>query len=239
MKTITGSVIMLGGLLSAPLAFAEEATDSKWSGEAELGYLKTTGNTDSESLHARAKVVNERKKWRHTGTIEAVNKTDQGTNTAKRWLLTGKSDYKIDDRSYFFLMLRYEDDRFSGYDYQVSEVIGYGYTVVKTDTVKLDTEVGAGARQSKLLNGGSTSEGVVRGSADLDWKLSETATFLQHLSVEAGEDSTISRSVTGLKMQIVGNLSAKLTHSIRHASDVPAGFDKTDTESIVTLVYNF
>ncbi len=239
MKRNITTGIILAGLVASPAIQAEETAVSKWSGEAELGYLKTSGNTDTESLHVRGKIVNERKKWRHTGTLEVVDKNDAGINTAKRWFITGKSDYSINDRSYLFGMISYEDDRFSGYDYQVSEILGYGYHVIKRDDLKLDVEIGAGARQSKLLTGGSTSEGVIKGAADLAWKISETATFLQHLSVEAGEDNTISRSVTGLKMQIVGNLSAKFSHSIKHSSDVPAGIDKTDTETVATLVYNF
>lgn len=213
--------------------------ESKWSGEAELGYLRTSGNTDTESVNAKGKVVNERHKWRHTGTLETVNKSDRDVKTAERYLATFKSDYKIDDRSYFFGILTYEDDRFSGYEYQVSEVLGYGYTVIKRDDLILDLEAGAGARQSKLETGASVNEALFKGAANLEWKLSDTSTFIQNLSVEAGDDITITRSLTALKMQIVGNLAAKLSHSIKHTSDVPAGFDDTDTESAVTLVYSF
>ena len=204
-------------LLFTILAQAEEKPASKWSGEAELGYLKTTGNTQTESLHAKGKLVNERKKWKHTG----------------------KSDYNIDDLSYLFIALSYDNDEFSGYDYQATGTVGYGYHIIKKETLKLDLEAGVGARQSKLNAGTSNSEGVIRGAADLAWVISKTSTFTQFLSVEAGEDNTISRSVTALKMEIIGNLAAKLSHTIKHSSDVPAGIEKTDTESVVTLVYSF
>ena len=136
-------------------------------------------------------------------------------------------------------MLSYEDDHFSGYDYQFSETIGYGFNAIKNDSLNLDLEAGVGARQSKLDLGDSSSEGTLKGAANFDWKISESATFTQTLSVEAGEEITISRSVTALKLQIVGSLAAKLSYNVKHTSDVPPGFDKTDTESIVTLVYSF
>lgn len=220
-------------------ANAEEVPVSKWSGDAELGYLRTTGNTDTESLHARGKIVNEREMWRHTGTLEITNKQDSGVDTADRWYVTGKSDYNINDASYLFGLLSYEDDAFSGYEYQANAVLGYGYHVIKQDNLTLDLEGGVGARRSKLLNDGSNTEGLVRGAADLKWVISPTSTFSQLLTVEVGEDSTISRSVSALTMQIVGNLAAKLAHTIRHASEVPPGIDKTDTETVATLVYSF
>jgi len=213
--------------------------NSKWSGEAELGYLKTSGNTDTESLHTKGKVVNERTDWKHQATIEIINKDENGTSTADKTFVTGKSDYNIDDLSYLFITLSYEKDKFSGYDYQYTESIGYGYHLIKQADLKLDLEVGAGARQSKLSTGTSTSEGLAKGAADLEWKFSKTSVLTQHLSVEAGEDNTISRSVTAVKVQVVGNLSAKLSHSIKNSSDVPVGTKKTDTETVVTLVYSF
>ncbi len=227
-------------VLFAPIfVHAEEKVVSKWSGEAELGYLSTTGNTDTTSLHAKGKVVNEREKWKHTGTLEVTNKDSDGVTTAKRLFVTGKSDYKINDLSYLFITASYDDDEFSGYQYQASGAFGYGYHVLKSDNLKLDLEAGLGARQSKLDSGESGSEGIIRGAGDFEWKISKTSVFTQFLSVEAGEDNTISRSVTALKMEIVGNLAARISYSVRHSSDVPPGIEKTDTESVVTLVYKF
>lgn len=225
--------------LASAVVCAEEEPASKWSGDAELGYMKTTGNTDTKSLHAKGKLINERTKWRHTVTGEVVNKSDSGDKTAERYLATGKTDYKINDRSYVFVMLSYEDDKFSGYEYQSSEVLGYGYSVIKEENLKLDLEAGAGARQSKPESDSRINEGVVKGAANLEWKISDTTTFTQLLSVEAGEDITVGRSASGLVVRIIGNLAAKFSFNVKHTSDVEPGFDKTDTESVVTLVYSF
>lgn len=226
-------------VLPCSVIAAEDKPASKWGGEAELGYLKTTGNTETESLHFKGKIVNERKKWKHTATLEVTDKSDRDIQTAKRWYVTGKSDYSLNDVSYLFISLTYEDDRFSGYDYQATGTFGYGHHVIKREDMKLDLEAGVGTRQSKLVTGESNSEGIVKGALDFDWKLSNSSTFLQFLSVEAGEDNTISRSVTALKMQIIGRLAAKLSYTVKHSTDVPPGVEKTDTESVITLVYDF
>ncbi len=226
-------------LLTPITLHAEEKLASKWSGEAELGYLSTTGNSDTTSLHANGKIVNEREKWKHTGTMQITNKDNDGTTTAKRLFVTGKSDYNINDLSYLFITASYDDDEFSGYQYQLAGAFGYGYHVIKKENLKLDLEAGLGARQSKFNSGESNSEGIVRVAGDFEWTISKTSVFNQFISVEAGEDNTISRSVTSLSMQIVGNLAAKLSYNVRHNSDVPPGIEKTDTESVVTIVYKF
>jgi putative salt-induced outer membrane protein len=202
---------------------AEDApTGSKWSGEAEVGYLSTGGNTRSE----------------HKATVESTQKSENETNTAKRWFATEKSAYTINGASYLFLAFTYEDDYFSGYDYQATEAFGYGYRIFRQEDLKWDVEAGVGARQTRTDTGIDDNEGIVKGETDLEWKVTRTSTFTQLLSVESGKDNTVSRSETAIKMQIVGSLAAKMSHRIKHSTTVPPGKKKTDRESVVTLVYS-
>jgi putative salt-induced outer membrane protein len=218
---------------------ADPVVASKWSGDTELGYLKSTGNTENKSIHAKGKIINERIQWKHAATFEITNKSDKGVDIAKRWYVTGKSDYKINKASYVFVSLTHENDDFSGYDYQSTGTIGYGNNVVSNDSLKLSLEAGAGTRQSKLNSNSSLSETIIKGALNLDWTISKTSTLTQDLSIESGDENTLTRSVTALKMQIVGNLASKITYSIKHSSDVPVGIVKKDTETIVSLLYNF
>jgi len=222
-----------------PEAKPKPKLESKWSGEAELGYLNIRGDTDSESVYAKAKMVNEREYWQHKATFESTQKRENDIISAKRWYATEKSDNKLTEASYLFLAFTYEDDDFSGYDYQATEAFGYGYHIIKQDDLKLDAEAGIGARQSSTDLGEYTNKGIGKAAINLKWKASKTATFTQDLSAEADRDNTISRSESALKMAIVGNLAAKLSHRIKHSTDVPAGKKNTNTESVVTLVYSF
>jgi putative salt-induced outer membrane protein len=45
--------------------------------------------------------------------------------------------------------LRGEHDKFSGYDYQISQSIGVGRRLLAAERHKLDGEIGPGLRQSK------------------------------------------------------------------------------------------
>ncbi len=216
------------------------AQESSWGGEAELGIVATSGNTETQTYNAKIKAENERDQWHHKLAFEALNSSNNQVTTAERYNLSGQSNYKLSDTRYLYGMLAYEDDRFSGYDYRVSESLGYGASVIKREGLQLDIEVGLGARQSKLDDtGDSENEGVVRLAGNLAWEISETSRFTEELTSEIGEEATITKSVTGLKSQINGSLAMKLSYTIKHTSKVPAGIEKTDTETAVTLVYGF
>jgi putative salt-induced outer membrane protein len=226
-------------LLSANIYAAPEDNYGVWKGNVELGIVNTTGNTETETTSAKAKAATETEKWRHTIKYESLNSSDQGVTTAERYAVNGQSDYKLDKKNFFFAMINYEDDRFSGYDYRITEAIGYGRRVLDEPDLTLDLEIGPGARQSKLETGKTENETMVRGAGKLNWKISKTSSFTEDLSVDAGEDSTVTKSVSALSAQINGSLATKITYTVKNTSKVPVGVKKTDTELAVTLVYNF
>lgn len=234
------SIILLSCLLLVTQnIFAEDVANSTWKREAELGMVVTSGNTETETVNAKVKVVNDREKWRHTVKWEGLKTSDDVNTTAKKVNLTAKSDYKFGKYEYFFGLITYENDKFSGFDYQTSEAIGYGRRVIHAESVFLDLEIGPGARQSKLETGETESEAIVRAGANLEWTVSKTSKFTENLTIESGEDSTISKSVSALTSQIAGSLAMKLSLTVKNNSEVPIGVEETDTETAITLVYSF
>lgn len=59
------------------------------------------------------------------------------------------------------------------------------------------------------------------------------------MASDIGSDTTITRAVTALQADIVGNLAMKLSYTVEHTSQVPVGVEKTDTETAASLVYSF
>lgn len=229
------ALVMLTGLTAG----VEAAAPPDWTGEGELGIVGTSGNTENRSINAKAKGVYTSDPWRHTALFEAYNNADAIRTTAERYLLSAKSDRKTSDFNYFFGLVTYESDRFSGYDYHVSESVGFGRRIIETPKLTLDLEVGPGGRQSKRNDGQSENEMMIRLAGDLKWKLSDSAEFSETVSTEIGEDSTVTKSVTALKARIVGALAMKLAFAVRNVTDGPAGTKETDTETALTLVYAF
>ncbi|MEJ2574480.1 MAG: DUF481 domain-containing protein [Gammaproteobacteria bacterium] len=230
--------LLVGAALLSHGAGADPA--STWKGDAELGVLNTTGNTKTRSITAKAKIVNDRDRWRHTLNAEVLNSSEDGGTIAERYFVSGKSDLKLTEKSYTFGLLTYENDRFSGYDYRTTETLGYGRNVIKRDSLTLDLEAGLGFRQSKLsATGENQNEGLIRLAGGLGWKISDTSTFSEDLSSDIGEKSVVTKSVTALKTHVVGNLASKISFTAKYSTKVPAGVTKLDTETAVTLVYSF
>lgn len=211
-----------------------------WKVDAELGVLNTSGNTKTSSVTAKGHAINDRDRWRHTLSADALGSSESGNTTAERYSASDKSDYKLGTASYAFAQLTYENDRFSGYDYRTAETVGYGRTAIKRDTLNLDLNAGVGARQSQLSASGETEyEGLLHAGGNLAWQISPTATFTQTLVSDMGKRSTVSKSVTALKNQVAGNLAAKISFTAQYTTKVPPGITPLDTETAVTLVYSF
>ena len=80
---------------------------------------------------------------------------------------------------------------------------------------------------------------LVRGAARYAWKITEHSKLTEDLTIDVGEDVTVTKSITGLTSKINSSLATKLTYTVKNTSKVPAGVKKTDTELAVTLVYSF
>lgn len=229
---------------STPPTAQQEQTKSqtgsgKWQGGAELGFVTTSGNTDTQSVNAKLTVEYLIDKWKHSFRGNTLRSEDSGTVTADNLSLLLRSQYNFAKKEYMFGSLRYEEDTFSGFDNRTTEVIGYGHQFYDTESFKLSAEVGVGARQTDLTDGTTQDDGIVRIASDIEWKITETSSITEALLVDIGGDNTYTESVTGLKVKINASLALKLTATIKDNSDVPAGKKHTDTQTAVTLVYDF
>lgn len=216
-----------------------EAKEKPWSVSAELGGVITRGNSDTDSLNGKLRVGYEQASWRHLLNLEALGASDSGETTAERYLAVYKADYRFDERNYMFGVLRGERDLFSGFEYQISESVGYGRRIILTEKHQLDGEIGPGARQSERDDGETKNEMIARLAAAYRWKLSPTSEFAEDLVVLAGESNTETESVTGLKVKINSSLALRVSYTVKQNSDPPPGSVKTDTTTAINLVFDY
>jgi putative salt-induced outer membrane protein len=234
-------------LAGAAGAHAEEAT-GPWSGTVSGGYLATSGNAESKAASLKAAVAYEAGKWTHSAGATANLASQQGDSTAEAYTAALKTRFNFAERWYAFGSADWIGDRFSAYEYQVYEAAGLGWHAIVPPKHRLDLEAGPGFRQTKLRDVAATplvdeseSQTDVIGLARLEyeWTLSENARFLEKASVIAGSDNTLYESITELKAGLVGNIALVLGYIVRHNTDVAPGFEKTDTQTTVSLEYAF
>jgi len=243
-------IVLLTSLLALGTTSAY-AKDNTWSGEGELGYTtsKTAANTESSSLIAKLGLNYKNDAWGNQAKVENIRTkaTDSAGNnkkTADRSTLTDKLTYDINETVYSFANARYEDDTFSAYHYQKNLTLGLGWHAIKNDSTKLNFELGAGGQEDKLRATATTASKKNSGAAgrffeDFSHKLTATTDFTQSLLVEGNSDNAQSTFDAGLKVAINGSLALKLSHQVKHNSEVPAGTKNYSRVSSATLVYGF
>ncbi|HKK05622.1 MAG TPA: DUF481 domain-containing protein [Gammaproteobacteria bacterium] len=235
----SGDQLAVATSAAATDTFEEPKKKSTWDGEGELGVIVTSGNTKTSSINAKLKFDNERPRWRNHIGAEYLRTSESSVTTAERYVVAGKSDYKLDEVNYLVGTLRYENDRFAGFTYRVSESVGYGHRFVNTDTMVFETEIGAGGRQTKFLDGTRDNEAIARVAAKYRWKFTPTSEFSEAAFSEIGQSNTHSESETSLKLKMNAKLAMKLSVLVKHDTQVPVDKVKTDTLTSINLVYDF
>jgi len=210
-----------------------------FSGRLALGYLSTTGNSETESLNFNFEMGWNYAPWHHRFKGLAVNSSTSSVTTAEAYGLSWKTDYDLSEISYWYGLAAWDKDEFSAYDQQVREAFGYGRRFIHTDRHVLSGEVGIGARQADLRDGTSQDEGILRLSGDYLWTISETARFNQTLAIENGSDNTYLEAKSSLSADIRESLALVVSYTIKSNSDVLPGTEKTDTFTSVSVEYSF
>lgn len=214
------------------------AERSVWEADAELGIIVTSGNTESESFNGKFRVVNERRYWRHRLRGAALLASEEDESTAERYQTDFKTDYKLTERDYLFGNLRYEKDRFADLDYRTSETVGYGRRLLARQDMRLDAEIGAGARQLRPRDGDSTeNDAMLRLASDFMWQFTEMGRFTQSVLVESTNDETYTEAETALRGSLTERLGLSISFTVRHTDSVPAGTERTDTITALNLAY--
>jgi putative salt-induced outer membrane protein YdiY len=258
MRNLTLAAVMAAGLAPVPVPAADEgdgtgdAVDG-WSGELEFSYLLKRGNTESDSVVTKGDGEYEGHSWRHTAEFEAVNTTAENQTTgetervAERYYFSYKLDRKLGEKNYIFNVGTYEKDLFSGYHYRISYALGYGRSILDTERHELSAEIGPGYRirclepEDSYRNCENHEDSpILRMAGQYRWDISESAVFRERISTEMSADQgSISRAETSLSSQINDTLTLRLSHLLKHSSEVPAGTENTDHEVTVSLVVGF
>ena len=221
-------------LLTAPALAAAE-----FDGKVSFGYLGTSGNAEATSVNAATELVWDLTRWKHTLDLGALGAQDDVDTTAEAYTAGWKSEWKLSESSYLFGLARYDKDKFSGFDEQVTEALGYGRTLIDTESVTWSIEGGLGARQSVLRDGTEEDESIARAATDYVYRFSETNELNLGLSVESGDENTLAQSLIALKARLVGDLALVASYRVKYNSDVPVGTEETDTFTAISLEYAF
>lgn len=232
-------LVLFSGAANAQAAGAGPEEESPWSGSASLGFLSTSGNTETTSYNTSFNIAYTKNKWTHAFDAAANGADESKSTTAEAYQAGWKSSYDVSEHNYLFGLVSWRKDRFSGVNQQLSESVGFGRRIIDTPAHLLSGEIGAGHRSSDFSDSTSESSVIARLGLDYQWTFTETSNFQQTVSVESGSDNTFIESVSAVRARLLGDFAIVLSYTVRHNTDVPVGSQKTDKLSAISLELAF
>lgn len=221
---------------------------AQWTGRGELGLVIASGNTDSKAANAKLAVAHKDDDWTHQATFNAVYAADEVGSTAERWEATEQSDYRFNPHNFWFGGARYESDHFSGFTHQGTLSTGIGHIFQDTPESQLKAQIGVGYKFDEtrdvfspagvLLIPGETDRAIA-GIANVDYKhlLNASTTVLDKFTAEYTADNTFLQNDLTLQVKMTDKLALAVGYAVRHNTDPPPGFRKTDTLTTANVVY--
>ena len=239
-------IVLAGALMLSINVYAQDEEETRelgWTGAGELGFVSTTGNTETVALNAKLNFVLVRERWRHRFAGTALTTSEDGIKDNERYTVEVQSDRHLNEKSWLFGAFRWDADKFGSYDPQTSFSVGYGHQLMKSEKHELKGEIGVGYRQqTETVSNEESTDAIARFLLDDSWQVFESSLWTNRLLIETGSDNTFTQFNTGLAVSMTERFALKLGFEIRHNTDVPQGIadsENTDTITSMNLVYNF
>jgi putative salt-induced outer membrane protein len=226
--------------------------DSAWATRSALGYALSRGNSHTENGNFKFDIAHLAGQWQYNFGLDGLYGASNGINTAQRGDAHFQTDLKLSEHTFWFGALRYEDDRFSGFQYQASFSTGVGHIFMKTDTNKLSAQIGAGVRQLRpeelvrndlgavieRIPGDRANDGVVNGALAYEHQFNPSTKVIEGFQVEYGHANTSMKNSLALQVKMSTSLALAVGWQVNRNSNPPAGvLSQTDTLTTVNLVY--
>ncbi len=209
----------------------------------ELGYIGSTGNSQSQSLNAAYK-----NDYQYDASTQMSLKAD---------ILYGEKSGVTSDERYrlFYNVNRYMSqdlfaygeasairNTFEGYNQQYNLGAGMGYNIFKDTQQSLKGKGGVQFRRSNYTTEPHDNFYYGKGALDYVYNFSKTNQFtatwsiLDNMKYLKDYETVVN---LGLKMLIVDQLSFRMGFQLKYDNMPPAGKKKTDTTTTAGVVYSF
>ncbi len=220
-------------------------------GRSEVGVVMSRGNSDTETANAKIDIINERGSWRNTYGLAGLYGRSTEATIATRWNARAQTDRKFGRGAFWFVALAYDDDRFSGFDYQGTASVGFGRQFIDNERTKLQGQIGAGYRRLRpevllfdpngfvidRIPGEDDADAVANGALTWEHALTDSTKLLAAVGVEAGQSNTLSRGDFALQVKMTQLLAISVGLNVRSNSNPPVPLERTDTLTTLNLVY--
>jgi putative salt-induced outer membrane protein len=241
----------------------------RFSSHTELGYIATSGNTDTTtgSIDMTGKMMLRD----HTLKLDIDYIYGKEAAIESRNKLHTETNYDYKFSKYFALnyLVGYKDDKFSGFDYQLYTGPGIKYIPIKSDNHELNVQlnilysvdqetdkyydsVGTEIKYPYVSpskdQAVSTTEGKKKEysslllKGDYTWKISKSVKFIQEMSYRTDPDdgdNYFINTKSSLLTKINATMSMGINYKVDYVNTPPAGNQYTDNTLSITLGIDF
>jgi putative salt-induced outer membrane protein YdiY len=212
-------------------------------GRVNLGASTTSGNTDSERLHAGAELRWRSRVNRYILDGEINEGEDDGERTVSNWRAGGEYDYFFRRKNFFYTRATLEHDEFKDIDLRSTLGAGLGYQIFDTDRVQLSVQGGLDYVNVERAVADDESYPAAGWGVRYDQQLLGGKVELFHTqdgfwSLEEVEDVVL-RTRTGLRVPLADGLDASAQINIDWDNGPAPGRESTDVATILGLGYGW
>jgi len=235
------AILFASAALVTAMSLNTQADETGFKGSGEFGYTSNTGNTESTAMIGALKLDYIQPIYEVKTAFEVNNTTEDGVQTQERYVADLQYNrFYADDKSYYsFIQARFETDDFADLNLDSLYSLGLGKTLIKDDVRTFKVEAGVGFQSIDYITAEDMEQAVARLKGDYTYQINEQVAFSQDAIITAGADQTKLEANTGLKVSMAEDLSLKAGFKYRTSSDVAPGVEKVDTQTTLTLIYDF
>jgi putative salt-induced outer membrane protein len=228
-------------LAQAPPA-APPPPPPRWERKAELSFVSTGGNTDTQSLGLGASVVFRPPKWTTEARTAFVRNETDSMETAKSWIFDFREARALSERAEVFGRYGYLTDRFAGIEHRNTIDGGVGYKLLLGPVHTLRVDGGLGYTSEGRVTGESQSFALVNIGSAYKWQFSKTADLTDSAvlteSLENHDEWRFTNAIA-LSAALTRIFSLKLSNDLKFNNSPVPGFEKTDRVTSAAIVAKF
>jgi putative salt-induced outer membrane protein len=216
-----------------------------WKTRAEISYVKTSGNTDTQTFAGKLKTVKESPVNRFFFTGNFLYARNRERETSNKLSIDGRWERVFTKRFYGLLAVGYLRDRFSGYEYRIFGGPGIGYDFIKTEHHKLQGLLSLSYYHDQFSIGEKIRDDYFSGRAigKYEWRIRENLKLKETLeySISFKEtDKYFIDSETAVEVKINRLFSIGISYVVNYQNQLPSPKLKhIDTTFLTTLIIDF
>jgi len=228
-------------MLSVPAAGFCRADSTAWAGKTEIAYVKTGGNTSTETFSGRFTCSAARLENRFIVKAGYIHAVSNDVRQANRFDSDARYERLISKRLFLFLAASYLKDTFSGFNSRVTAGTGLGIDALNRagHTLKCRAEILMLFDDYTSSEVSDRKQGSTRLNAGYTWKTSEKAALhIMGSGLFPFSEGTewILDAEAGLEASMTSRLSIGLTYIVQYQNNPPVpGIQKRDTTVLTSL----